>query len=186
MDVICPACGVELERLPEQIEAQLELVCPACGEPLTIRTAAATRSLVVSRAGAAGGDAGRDAGTLFQPATMVEPELAASGTGPGALGAFLLVRADGAEKRIEIASDRTTFGREGADVRLSDPAVAPRHFCVDVLARDVFLRDLDSGRPTQLNGREVRFVELRPGDEIRVGDTVLVFGTRARNPARGS
>jgi len=175
VDVTCPGCGASLEGIPQRTDAALDLVCPACGSALRIRTAAGTRQVVAAGAGLVDGDTAKDVGTLFQPATLVEPESAAPVSAAATLGAYFLVHGKGLEERIELAADRTTFGRE-ADVRLLDPEVAPRQFRVEVLDRDVFLRDLESGRPTRLNGREVRFVELRPGDEIRVGATVLEFG----------
>ncbi|HSM14466.1 MAG TPA: FHA domain-containing protein, partial [Thermoanaerobaculia bacterium] len=124
------------------------------------------------------------AGTLFQPQTMVDPDSDAFRARQPSDG-FLLLRQGEREERIPLEGAGTVFGGGEADVRLSDPAVAARHFRVDVQGNDFFLRDLDSGCGTLLNGREIRHVELRSGDEIRVGDLVLVFVTEPRAASGG-
>ena len=78
----------------------------------------------------------------------------------------LLLEFDGGTARIDIRG-------ETVDVRLEDASLAPRQFQVDVMGHEFYLRDLAGD--TRLNGREVRFMELLPGDEIAAGATVLVF-----------
>jgi hypothetical protein len=90
---------------------------------------------------------------------------------------FLVPREETAPRRIPVKALLTTFGRAGADVELDDEAVSGRHFQVETLGREVFIRDLDSRNGTFLNGRSIRYCELRPGDEVLAGRTVLIFRT---------
>jgi len=186
VDVTCPACGAVLERLPDQEQSALELQCPSCGGPLKIRTGAGTKAIPAPGEPPRGGRRREDsAGTLFQPRTMVDADSGGFRSRPPSDG-YLLLQNGGREERIPLEKAGTVFGADEVDVRLADPEVAPRHFRVDVQGNDFFLRDLDSGRGTLLNGREIRHVELRSGDEIRVGDLVLVFVTEPREMERGA
>lgn len=145
--------------------------------------------------------------TLFQPGVMIddildgpaEPE-AAMATGDSApqddsatqvvqgvprppalriekVPYFLIVGAPPGEERLPILHARTTFGRDRGDVRLRDKAVSSLHFQLDVVGREFFIRDLGSRNGTQLNGYPVRYNEILPGDEVRAGETVLIFRT---------
>jgi hypothetical protein len=105
---------------------------------------------------------------------------------------FLVLGAAPGRERIRLTRARTIFGRGAAkaanagnaadtadaDVALDDPGVSRRHFQVEVMGREFFIRDLGSRHGTVLNGRKVRYMELLPGDEVQVGKTVLVFRLR--------
>jgi len=103
---------------------------------------------------------------------------------PTAGAAFLVLGAPPGSERIPLPSARTLFGRKGADIDLDDPAVSRRHFQVEVAGRDVFVRDLDSSNGTFVNGRRVHYAELVDGDEIRAGQTFLVFRGSEANQGR--
>ncbi len=132
---------------------------------------------------------GGGATTFFQPGLMADDPDRQTGEGPGSAPAvapplrldfeafFLVLGAPPGEERIRLETARTTFGRKRADVDLGDPAASAPHFQVDVMGREFFVRDLDSRNGTFLNGHRVRYSELLPGDELRAGDTVLVFRT---------
>ena len=96
---------------------------------------------------------------------------------------FLMPGEETAPRRIPLKTPRTIFGRTGADVDLSDDTVSGRHFQVEALGHEFFIRDLHSRNGTFLNGRNVRHCELRPGDEVVVGRTVLIF--QISNPSDG-
>jgi len=115
--------------------------------------------------------AGAEPGATFRADTVdaAPPSLPLAGAG------FLVLGAPPGSGRIPLPSARTVFGRKGADVDLDDPAVSRRHFQVEVAGRDVFVRDLDSSNGTFVNGRRVRYAELVDGDEVRAGETFLVF-----------
>lgn len=63
-----------------------------------------------------------------------------------------------------------------ADLRLDDPSVSRRHALLSAERGRCFLSDLQSGNGTYLNAARVETpVEVRTGDEIRVGKIVLEF-----------
>lgn len=67
-------------------------------------------------------------------------------------------------------------GRRAGDVPLSDPKVSTKHAELKILGPAAhFIVDLASTNGTFLNGARVERRNLRHGDEIRVGDTVLRF-----------
>ena len=71
----------------------------------------------------------------------------------------------------------TTLGRSlGVEIRLEDPIVSREHAR---LVRDASgsytIKDLQSGNGTFVNDLRIESCKLREGDEIRLGDNVLVF-----------
>jgi pSer/pThr/pTyr-binding forkhead associated (FHA) protein len=72
-----------------------------------------------------------------------------------------------------------TIGREGGNtIQLSDERVSRFHAKVQVDHETVVLTDLDSTNGTRVNGEDIQLRNLKYGDLIHVGRTVLVFGTR--------
>ena len=72
----------------------------------------------------------------------------------------------------------TTIGRDPSNTIAvtSDPAVSRHHAVVEQFPTGWTIRDLSSSNGTMLNGeRLVSEHHLRPGDEIRVGETRIVF-----------
>ncbi len=189
--VKCTSCGVEIDA-GDLADGR----CPSCGE-----AGYATHHLDgldnAARITASGG-----ATTFFQPSLMAdqdaeEPAAATDSppsTSPAAIpelrldfeAFFLILGAPPGEERIRLEKARTVFGRKGADVDLDDATVSTFHFHIDVMGREFFVRDLDSKNGTFLNGHKVRYSELLPGDELRAGDTVLVFRTSEDGLSRSS
>ena len=68
------------------------------------------------------------------------------------------------------------FGRgKDVDVKIEDPEMSKRHFLIEHKNGSYFIRDLKSSNGTWINKRPVAEVELKPGEEIRAGQTVFVF-----------
>ncbi len=197
MAVTCPACGARVET-----EGPAAAACPSCGGALPEDDsgfATRHRDGLDNAARIAGGGG---ATTFFQPGLMANGDLAAGedpagGTAESAPAGvplprldfeafFLILGAGPGDERIPLARARTTFGRKPADVDLGDAAVSGLHFQIDVMGRERFVRDLDSRNGTFLNGHRVRYSELLPGDELRAGDTVLVFRTSRDGLSRSS
>jgi pSer/pThr/pTyr-binding forkhead associated (FHA) protein len=66
-----------------------------------------------------------------------------------------------------------TIGRAECDVDLNDPDVSRRHAVIRQVDAGLALEDLGSTNGTWVNGRRIDgIVELRPGDEVRFGNTV--------------
>jgi hypothetical protein len=78
-----------------------------------------------------------------------------------------------------------SIGREeGNTLRLNDERVSRFHLKVQEDQGHVVLTDLESTNGTRVNGEIVRVSLLRPGDQIRVGGTLLVYGSRDEILAR--
>ena len=68
------------------------------------------------------------------------------------------------------------IGREGkCDVPIKDPLVSRRHCEIVVRDGSVRIRDLESSNSTFVNGDSVRESSLAPGDEITVGNAILIL-----------
>src|SRR5437868_8702241 len=78
-----------------------------------------------------------------------------------------------------------TIGREeGNLLRLNDERISRYHAKVQQDQEDVILTDLDSTNGTRVNGSPVQIRRLRPGDQISVGRSMLLFGTLEEIAAR--
>jgi adenylate cyclase len=72
--------------------------------------------------------------------------------------------------------DRTTLGRHPSNaVRVMDREVSKEHATIERLGTGFVLRDLGSSNGTFVNGRRIRELKLREGDEISLGNSRLVF-----------
>ena len=71
-----------------------------------------------------------------------------------------------------------TIGREDGNLlRLNDERVSRFHAKVQQEDGDVILTDLESTNGTRVNGAPVQIRRLRPGDQITIGRSMLLFGT---------
>src|SRR5438045_976478 len=78
-----------------------------------------------------------------------------------------------------------TIGREeGNGLRLNDERVSRYHAKVQFEEGDVIITDLDSTNGTRVNGTAVQIRRLRPGDQVSIGRTMLLFGTMEEIAAR--
>src|SRR5687768_15216983 len=78
-----------------------------------------------------------------------------------------------------------TIGREeGNGLRLNDERVSRFHAKVQMEDGDIILTDLDSTNGTRVNGTAVQIRRLRPGDQVSIGRSMLLFGTMEEIAAR--
>lgn len=78
-----------------------------------------------------------------------------------------------------------TIGREeGNALRLNDERVSRYHAKVQMEDDDIILTDLDSTNGTRVNGTSIQIRRLRPGDQVSLGRTMLLFGTMEEIAAR--
>lgn len=70
-----------------------------------------------------------------------------------------------------------TIGRHPSnDVSIDDPSASRKHSKIEVRDDGLMLSDIESGNGTYLNGERVTgSTKLRPGDRIRIGETVFVL-----------
>jgi pSer/pThr/pTyr-binding forkhead associated (FHA) protein len=61
------------------------------------------------------------------------------------------------------------------DIRLHDWFVSKKHAVIIRQGSNYFIKDLGSWRGTMVNGKNVRDCELKPGDEVQLGTTILGF-----------
>lgn len=97
------------------------------------------------------------------------------------MGAFLeVMRPDGREV-IALDAARVTIGKApGNDLSIpGDRKVSGLHAVLELLGDRWCVRDLSSSNGTFVNGERIWAERpLRPGDEIRIGETRLVYLTR--------
>ncbi|HEX4610525.1 MAG TPA: FHA domain-containing protein [Urbifossiella sp.] len=78
-----------------------------------------------------------------------------------------------------------TIGREeGNGLRLNDERVSRYHAKIQVEDADIILTDLDSTNGTRVNGAAIQIRRLRPGDQVSIGRSMLLFGTMEEIAAR--
>src|SRR5437764_1223235 len=78
-----------------------------------------------------------------------------------------------------------TIGREeGNALRLNDERISRYHAKVQVEDGDTILTDLDSTNGTRVNGSAIQIRRLRPGDQVSIGRSMLLFGTMEEIAAR--
>lgn len=74
------------------------------------------------------------------------------------------------------ANDTATFGRDTRNtVQLNDPLCSRQHFAVVGRDGNYFVKDLGSTNGTFLNGARITEAELRLGDQIEAGETLISF-----------
>jgi hypothetical protein len=90
---------------------------------------------------------------------------------------YLDVRTAAGSELFALETDRLTVGFDEAnDITVRDRKVSRVHAVLERIAVGWFLRDLDSTNGTYVKGVRLSGVhQLRHGDEIRVGDTTVVY-----------
>ena len=113
-------------------------------------------------------------GEPFKKAVVI-PLTPASGTS-GPRGARLAGRlADGKVGDFTLG-EKTTLGRHPNNtMRLLDREVSKEHAIIQRVSGSYVLRDLDSSNGTFVNGRRIRELKLRDGDEISLGNSRFIF-----------
>jgi signal transduction histidine kinase len=89
-----------------------------------------------------------------------------------------IVHGADAGRVIELHHAVCSIGRQrGNTIRLDDLDVSRRHAELVIGGHGVELRDLGSSNGTFVNGQQVKQRILKSGDQLLIGDTVLVFRT---------
>jgi len=88
----------------------------------------------------------------------------------------IIITEDGQERRVSLDRDEFVVGRHyKADVRLKDAKASRQHFRIVRAGAGWKLVDCGSHNGTFVNGAAVRNHELRAGDRIQVGLSVIAF-----------
>lgn len=96
--------------------------------------------------------------------------------------ASLMVRQGaGVGTSYSISGDEVILGREeGVGISIRDPEVSRRHARISWQSGNYFVEDVGSTNGTFLNGVQITGAQpLRSGDAISIGQTSLVFQTKA-------
>ncbi len=94
----------------------------------------------------------------------------------GVCGAIACVRGPESGTVLSLAPGSYTVGRAREnDLVLKDIAASRKHLRLEVTRQGARLVDLGSGNGTKVNGKRAGEVELRHGDTIEIGGSVLVF-----------
>lgn len=84
---------------------------------------------------------------------------------------------------LELTGDSMILGREGSSpLRLHDTEVSRRHALFERHGNHWRVKDLGSANGTLVNDRAIADVQLRPGDQIRIGQSLLVFSCPGETP----
>lgn len=106
-------------------------------------------------------------------ASQVVPSVRTSPRGPYLTGRLV----DGKVSEFPLGA-RTTLGRHPANtLRLADREVSKEHACIERAGNGFVIKDLGSSNGTYVNGRRIRELRLKEGDEVALGNSRLVFHT---------
>jgi predicted Zn finger-like uncharacterized protein len=75
----------------------------------------------------------------------------------------------------QIAKTRTTIGRSGADINLTDPEASRSHAVVEIFGDRCILRDQGSTNGTWVEMDRIDHVELTNHMEFRIGSHLIMF-----------
>lgn len=79
-------------------------------------------------------------------------------------------------QKISVHREETLLGRSRVcDVQIQDPKVSRQHALLRLYNGRYFIQDMQSSRGTLVNSRSVETHLLNEGDEIRLGDSTMVF-----------
>ncbi len=91
-----------------------------------------------------------------------------------------------AGKVFPLKSQTVVGRREECDIVLDDPGVSRHHAVLEVNGEAVILKDLNASNGTFVNGRQIRIVALKAGDELAFDELRFVFeeaGKRSTEPS---
>ena len=101
------------------------------------------------------------------------------------MASLFIIQGGDQGRRFELKARAVGLGRDGTNpIRLHDNEVSRRH--AEVVRDDGGYRvvDLRSANGTYLNGQAIEDAPLRPGDQVRLGQTVLLFQASAPDESK--
>jgi hypothetical protein len=104
------------------------------------------------------------------------------------LARLLVIKGADEGKQFELAQPVVVIGRDaGNGIRLHDTEVSRRHAEFRITERGCTLIDAGSANGTFVNNQKIAETELQPGDQIAIGQSILVYSTgRQSGAARGN
>ncbi|MDB5351340.1 MAG: signal transduction histidine kinase [Planctomycetota bacterium] len=106
--------------------------------------------------------------------------------GTGTVASLFVIQGADQGTRFELKARPMALGRDGSNpIRLHDNEVSRRHAEVRQVEEGGFrVVDLGSANGTFVNGRQIDQTPLRPGDQLRIGQTVMLFSEGGTAPER--
>ena len=87
-----------------------------------------------------------------------------------------IIRGPDKDRNVDLTDGENVIGRQGDDIQIADSTVSRRHSMFVNRQGRWFIEDLGSANGTYLNGvKVVRSIVMNPGDQVRLGATLLVF-----------
>jgi hypothetical protein len=127
------------------------------------------------------GDHRRPGDEQQRPATVAVAPADRLSIEGGISGAIACVRGPESGLTLSLAPGSYTIGRAREnDLVLKDIAASRKHLRIDVDGRLARLVDLGSGNGTKVNGKRAGEVELRHGDTVEIGGSMLVYSEPGR------
>ncbi len=94
------------------------------------------------------------------------------------MASLLILQGADQGKRFELGAESVGLGRDSSNpIRLMDHEVSRRHAEIRCVGEEYHLVDLQSANGTYLNDEPVTEARLRPGDEVRLGQSIIQFLT---------
>ncbi len=89
---------------------------------------------------------------------------------------LIVIRGESLGRRVDIRGRTTVIGRDHAcDLQILHPSVSRRHCEIRHEDERYYLRDLGSTNATRLNGEVVDRGELKDGDHLVIGESIVKF-----------
>lgn len=89
---------------------------------------------------------------------------------------MIIEKGSGACSEFRLHDGMNSIGRDVSNrIRLLDPGVSRKHCKIRKIGGSLFLLDLGTKNGTQVNGSRVKTQELKLGDRVKVGRTVLLL-----------
>src|SRR5687768_14947699 len=110
----------------------------------------------------------------FNASPNAQPTEKPAGAAPGR------IKVDGVDYPVPIEGRTLLIGRRDiCDIHLLEDSVSTTHAIIFEMDGRRYLRDLASRTGTFVNGKQIHQVELMPGDEVRIGDSVMRYAADA-------
>ena len=90
-------------------------------------------------------------------------------------GVLVCISGKRVDEIVKLRRDNTIFGREKADVIVSDPEVSATHFQIQNIDYVYHIFDMNSSNGTYVNGERIVKAKLREGDVVEIGKTSFRF-----------
>jgi pSer/pThr/pTyr-binding forkhead associated (FHA) protein len=90
-------------------------------------------------------------------------------------GVLVCISGKSQNELVKLRRDNTIFGREKADIIVSDAEVSATHCQIQCIEDSYHIFDMNSSNGTFVNGQRIVKAKLKEGDVIEIGKTVFRF-----------